>query len=181
MTANPEQLVELMTVPNEIEAGVIRAVLSAEGIDSWMHMAPGMSIGVLAATTFMPTTIKVRQDDLERANAALDKNREDSIDLDWNEVDVGQPEDPLAVRAAEAPRIGRRWRWSRPMVLTAFIVTIAYVGAIPATYHWVGSMAPIEFAVAAVVGLSFIPITLWVLALLVGRRRVGRADSDIFE
>ena len=39
--------------------------------------------------------VQVRRADLERARAALEKNTSDSVDLDWDEVDVGEREDHL--------------------------------------------------------------------------------------
>lgn len=95
-----EELVELTTTVNETEAGVLRAVLESEGIESWQHAADGASLGVFGASLLTPTRILVRKSQAVEARQRLDARREDSVDLDWNEVDVGEPADELARRIA---------------------------------------------------------------------------------
>lgn len=87
-----DELAELTTVHNEIEAGVIRAVLETEGVESWSWAAPGIGLGAFGASMGNPTTVVVRKSDLEFARDVMNRNRQDSVDIDWNQVDVGQPD-----------------------------------------------------------------------------------------
>lgn len=93
-----DDLVPLTTAPNEPHAGLIRAVLEQEGIESWQHAGDGAALGIFGAALINPTSVMVRREDIDRAQAVLDRRREDSIDIDWAEVDVGEPEDELAAR-----------------------------------------------------------------------------------
>lgn len=88
-----DELVELATVHNEIEAGVIRAVLEAAGVESWQWAAPGIALGAFGASMGNPTVVVVRKSDLAAAREVMDRNRQDSVDIDWDEIDVGKPED----------------------------------------------------------------------------------------
>jgi len=101
--AHPE-LADLTTRPNELDAGLVRAVLSEAGIEAWLHTAPGALLGAFGTLTFVPTIVRVRESDLERAQQVLDRNRQDSVDLDWDEVDVGEPADDLAAAIAATDR-----------------------------------------------------------------------------
>ena len=100
MAAAPDDLVELTTRPNELDAAIIRQVLTDAGIESWQRMADGARLGMFGASNFNPTTVLVERGKLEAAAAALDRNKSDSVDLDWTEVDVGEPEDEIAKRIA---------------------------------------------------------------------------------
>ncbi|MBL8746613.1 MAG: hypothetical protein JNK58_09695 [Phycisphaerae bacterium] len=98
-----QELVELTTAPTESHAGIIRSVLTDAGIESWTQKAPGIDYFGLGTLGFSVTTITVRAEDAERARAALDANRQDSVDLDWSDVNVGEPEDEVAARIAARP------------------------------------------------------------------------------
>lgn len=116
MAAAPDDLVELTTRPNELDAAIIRQVLTDAGIESWQRMADGARLGMFGASNFNPTTVLVERGKLEAAAAALDRNKSDSVDLDWTEVDVGKPEDEMASRIASRADAGvtitakRRWK-----------------------------------------------------------------------
>lgn len=100
-------LIELTTVPNEAEAGIIQSVLADAGIESWTQKAPGFDGFGLGTLGFSLTTITIRAGDAERARAALDTNRQDSVDIDWSEVNVGEPEDESVARIAAEPEVER--------------------------------------------------------------------------
>lgn len=126
------RLVTLTTAPNEGAAGVIRATLEAEGIPTWQHTDP-VYLGIWGAAGFHPTAVRVRESDLDRARAALENARRDSVDIDWSEVDVGEPEDAIAARIAARPEPHvpvRRFRPGPILVWTIVLVfSLLYGGA----------------------------------------------------
>ncbi|MBC8116449.1 MAG: DUF2007 domain-containing protein [Candidatus Saccharimonas sp.] len=79
----------LAKFPNEIEASVIANVLEEEGITaaltdvntaSFLIGAPGM------------VSVMIRREDADRARQILDEMRRTESDIDWENVDVGEPE-----------------------------------------------------------------------------------------
>jgi Putative prokaryotic signal transducing protein len=98
----PNDLVTLTTAANEFEAGAIVAVLEEAGIDA-VAFGGSQMMGI----TDLPglrVQVQVRRADLERAEAALKQNVADSIDLDWNEVDLGAVEDDVPIAHPHADR-----------------------------------------------------------------------------
>ena len=141
-------LAELMTAANEGEAGIVRAALQAEGIPTWQHTADTALLGIFGASGMHATTVRVRSADLQRARELLDRVRQDSVDLDWNEVDVGQPEDALAARIAArdrefgdsaAPGYGRA-------MLPPSLVWLGIVLAALILTGWLGGLIVLVFA-----------------------------------
>lgn len=145
MDHHPETLAELTTAANEGEAAVIRATLSAQGIESWQHTANSVMLGVWGASGFNPTTVRVRESDLPRAREALDSARRDSIDLDWNEVDVGEPEDALASRIAARGR-NHAGASSGGVSRSLLLVWLGVILALYALTGLFGAIVAIEFA-----------------------------------
>jgi hypothetical protein len=97
--ADPDDLVTLTTKPTEFEANLAVVVLAEAGIKAFAF-AESASILELGRT-ITPVPIQVRRADLERAREALKQSVADSVDLDWDSVDVGEREDnlPLTVRS----------------------------------------------------------------------------------
>lgn len=142
--AERQTLTELMTAANESEAAIVRATLQAEGIPTWQFAAGTALLGASGASGMNPATIQVRTHDMERAREALDRVREDSVELDWNEVDVGQPEDALAARIAQG-EFGdgpSRWQGALPRAL----VWIAIVAALLLLTGPLGALIGLIFA-----------------------------------
>jgi hypothetical protein len=106
MDGEPREPVILRTAPNEFQAGIIVAQLEEAGIEATTSVGDSASLGVFGASGIAPTHVWVRPDLLDAAEAALEARREASIDLDWSEVDVGEPDpdDRLAVRIARGDR-----------------------------------------------------------------------------
>jgi hypothetical protein len=103
LETNPDELVTLVTKPTEFEAHAIVAVLEDAGIEA---VAFGAMRAVLPLSEKLtPVPVQVRARDLERAREALKQNQEDSVDVDWNEVDVGERVDdlPLTQRKGMPP------------------------------------------------------------------------------
>ncbi len=95
-TQNPENLVTVTSTPTEFEAHTIVAVLREEGIEAFAFGTFGGSLPLGGVFTSVP--VQVRQSDLQRARLALRQNVADSVDLDWDEVDVGERKDELPLR-----------------------------------------------------------------------------------
>lgn len=95
-----DSLVAIRTVPNEMQAGIVQAVLADAGIESWTRKADGFDYFGLGTIAAAVTAVTVRAADVDRVEAALAANREDSVDIDWAEVDVGEAEDDVARRIA---------------------------------------------------------------------------------
>ena len=91
--SDPDALETLRTVSSEFEAHTLVAVLREEGIEAHAFGARHASLPL--GQRHFAVTVHVRRADLERARAALEKNATDSVDLDWDEVDVGEREDDL--------------------------------------------------------------------------------------
>lgn len=109
---DPNKMVEVRRVVNEFEAGIIVALLQDAGIQSRVVDFDGASRGIFGAASFFPRSVLVRRGDAARADEVLTRRREESVDLDWDEVDVGDPADGLARRIAAGdhrfPRMPRR-------------------------------------------------------------------------
>jgi hypothetical protein len=90
MPAHPEHIERLTSTPTEMEAGIIVAALEEEGIKSTMT---GVNTAEFRVAVPEWVEVLVAREDLARANAVLDRLREDRADIDWDTIDVGPPED----------------------------------------------------------------------------------------
>lgn len=155
LTDPAEQLVELTTRPNELDAGLIVEVLRSAGIFAVTRVAGSGTLGVFGASTFNPTRVMVREADATAAAAVLAENKQASVDIDWAEVDVGEPQDEIARELAardtfeESPR--ERWRrsvvrWAIPL---AAMIAAAALGAFfgPALMMSAMALVAVVFAV----------------------------------
>jgi hypothetical protein len=115
---DPDALVSLTTAFNYFEAETIAAALRAEDIPVYVESIVGTTLGYAAPALGDAIHVRVRHRDVELARRLLDRNRSDSVDLDWSEVDVGEPEDPL-VHAR--PRL-RASKWAKPALLWLVVV-----------------------------------------------------------
>jgi hypothetical protein len=87
---DPDDLVTVTSAATEFEAGAIVAVLEEAGIRAFAFGAVQATNPFNANASGVP--VQVRQGDFDAAQAALTRNVQDSIDLDWDEVDVGSGE-----------------------------------------------------------------------------------------
>jgi hypothetical protein len=87
---HPEHVVPVYSAPNELEAGVFVAALEEAGIKSTMS---GTYTAGFRAEAPGQVQILVAQEDLARAQEVIRKGEEDEEDVDWSQVDVGEPED----------------------------------------------------------------------------------------
>lgn len=146
---DPADLVELRRCANEFQAGIIHAILEDAGIRSTVGTTEKTLPGVFGLSGFREAVVMVRAEDLDRARATLDARREESVDLDWSEINVGEPADPLARRIAEGERERTGWwrgGWKASvvliviaMVMMPFSADIAWVIALAAIIAGAGS------------------------------------------
>ena len=96
--ARPDDLVTLVVKSNEFAAGAVVAVLTEAGIDAIAFPAVNSLLPMNDRLAGVP--VQVRRSDLQRAQRALNQNVADSVDLDWDSVDIGQRLDnvPLSSR-----------------------------------------------------------------------------------
>lgn len=113
MSGGAKKLVEIRRVVNEFEARILASQLEGEGIESRVVGVDG-PLDVIGATGVYPRSVMVWADDVERAERVLEMHREASVDIDWDEVDVGDPADGLARQIAaddrRVSRLPRSWR-----------------------------------------------------------------------
>jgi Putative prokaryotic signal transducing protein len=89
MHDDPENVVRLIGVRHEAEAGILVAALAERGIRA---VSSGSYTSGFRAEAPGDVSVLVEEMDLERAKAALKEIQEQSADIDWSQVDVGEPE-----------------------------------------------------------------------------------------
>jgi len=87
---HPEHVVVVATAENELEAGVMVAALEEEGIKSSMS---GAATADFRVGIPVDVQILVAKEDLARAQEVIRLGEENKEDVDWSQVDVGEPED----------------------------------------------------------------------------------------
>lgn len=87
---DPDILVDLTTARTAFEAEAIANALESQGIPARAFTLAGSMLQWDIAGT-QPMRVQVRRGDLERARAALHDTRQDSVDIDWSEIDTGDP------------------------------------------------------------------------------------------
>jgi hypothetical protein len=90
MTEHPEHIALLTSTPLEMEAGIIVGALEENGIKATMA---GQTTAGFRAEAPGWVQVLVAEEDLESAKEVLVKLREESDEIDWSQVDVGEPED----------------------------------------------------------------------------------------
>jgi hypothetical protein len=127
MGDDPDILVTLTTARTEFEGSNIVAALEARGIPARVYGLAGTALGWEIASTD-PICVVVRRADLAAARAALSLARDESVDIDWNDVDVGEPVDETVHRGSEAPAEspGAQLRW---LVVVALVLVLLAVSA----------------------------------------------------
>ena len=115
---DPGELATLTTTRHAFEAHVIVAVLQDAGIHARAFDAIQSSLPL--GGSFMRVPVQVRRVDLAKAKEALKNNISDSVDLDWEQVDVGERDDRL-------PLTTRRGMPLAAKIATAATVTVLFV------------------------------------------------------
>lgn len=121
MPVDPLGLVPVASFRTEWQAEALAAALTERGVKAVCH--GGMLGGWRAETPAMVQVMVARQDQA-RARELLAEVRSESVDIDWDEVDVGTPAEPESVRVRPA---GPQPRISAAVVLLIFTVIAAVV------------------------------------------------------
>ena len=82
-----DSLVTLRSCHSTFEAHSIAAVLDEHDIECVVFDAIDSALGLPGANP--PIQVQVRMRDLDRASRAIENTQADSVDIDWDEVDVG--------------------------------------------------------------------------------------------
>ncbi len=83
-----QDLVTLMTVPSEFEANLLAIVLKDNGIEAFVFASSASGIGVPFSGGTIGIPLQVREDDIDKATQILAANKQDSIDIDWDELEL---------------------------------------------------------------------------------------------
>ena len=102
MGTDPDILVDLTTCRNSFEAQIIAEALKAQGIPAHAFDIAGTTLQWDVAVS-QPIRVAVRRADLETAKAILRAVKAESVDLDWSEVQTGDPT-PVTPEEVEAAR-----------------------------------------------------------------------------
>ena len=89
MTTEPNHPEVLTSVRNDLEAMPLLAALANLGIEA---TKTGSFTADFRAEAPGEVRIVVKQQDLARAKEALKEIGEDNAEIDWSQVDVGEPE-----------------------------------------------------------------------------------------
>ena len=109
----------LTTAETEFEAEAKAEALRARGVEARvMRNAPSWTGHASISPTARGASIFVLRDDLERARTILKQVVADSVDIEWDEVDVGEREDDLPLH-----EVGRM----PPLAKVSFVVALAIV------------------------------------------------------
>lgn len=130
-TSDPDNpLVQAIMAESEFAAQTKAAVLEDEGIETYVFAAERSWTGGLSLDPLQNgVPVWVRQSDLERAKHILAQRIADSVDLDWDEVDVGEPE-------GELPDAPASVNFSRLIAILGWIAGVAIVLLAIAAVSW---------------------------------------------
>ena len=90
MSVDSKSLLELVSVPTEIEAAVIVAALERNGIQA---VAAGALTSGFRAEAPGEVQVLVKRSDADRAEHVLRESQSQDTPIDWSQVDVGEPEE----------------------------------------------------------------------------------------
>lgn len=132
---DPDQLVEVAVAVSEFEGAVIANVLQAEGIEARVFTSTETILGASLLTAGSAgVRVMTRAADADRARAALDQNHRDSVDLDWDTVDVGES-------TSRSPEDADPARLRRSLGILAFALLALVVLGVAAA-AWLGRTVP---------------------------------------
>lgn len=90
MVDDPHSPTVVASVPSDVEAGTLVSVLDSHGIEA--RATGGFTAGFRAEA---PGTVQVivRREDEPQARAVLAEIQQQKAQIDWSQVDVGDPEE----------------------------------------------------------------------------------------
>jgi hypothetical protein len=125
-----EDLAVVVTTESEFEAQTKAEAIRARGIEAAVTCnAPSWTGQMPISPTARGASVLVHREDLERARSLLNQVISDSVDIDWDEVDVGQREDDLPLHKVNS---------MPPLAKVSFAVAAAlFLGSWVAILIWV--------------------------------------------
>ncbi|MEO1585310.1 MAG: hypothetical protein AAFR96_12170 [Planctomycetota bacterium] len=100
MPNSPDTLIPIADAPGHAAAHAMASALRDAGIAAFVFDTAKTTLQWEAPLVIAPYKVHVRQGDADEARLVLADNRQDSVDIDWNEIDVGDPEDATSARIA---------------------------------------------------------------------------------
>jgi hypothetical protein len=123
---NAQDLALVATAESEFEAEAKAEVLRARGLKAMVAgNAPSWTGFLSISPTARGASVLVHRGDLERATDLLKQVIADSVDIDWDEVDVGEREDDVPLRKVNRMPI---------LAMASFAVAVAIIGV---TVLWI--------------------------------------------
>ncbi|MEL7484231.1 MAG: hypothetical protein AAFN41_07735 [Planctomycetota bacterium] len=126
MAKTPDTLIPVADAPGHAAAHAMASALRDAGLQAFVFDTARTTLQWDAPAIIAPYQVHVRRADAEQAASILRDNRDESVDIDWNEVDVGEPEDATAAKLASqhtAPWLENERASRHPMRDAAFAVT----------------------------------------------------------
>lgn len=129
--ASPQELVPVTDTAGPGEAHVIASMLRESGVEAFVFDTAAQTLQWEAPRIINPYLVHVKREDLDRARELIRSSREDSVDLDWDEVDVGvAPDETIAGINSRPERAEIRpavWKFITP---TNFFLAVLAFAAI---------------------------------------------------
>lgn len=146
---DPGTLTDITNCGSAIEAELLAQFLTENGVFAHASTIVGATNPWELGST-VPFRISVRREDFARAEELIREFRsrkQDPVEVDWDEVDVGEPEEDVALpAAAESKQRHHRWKWMRRIGLLAIVfAALAWSGFLAAVIFFF--VVVIEFAV----------------------------------
>ncbi|MBN4082725.1 hypothetical protein JYS44_00655 [Phycisphaeraceae bacterium AH-315-B13] len=91
--ASPHNLEPAIDAASPAEAHLIASMLHEQGIEAFVFDIAARTLLWDAPSLINPYMVHVQRQDIERAKSFIRTNRDDSVDLDWDEIDVGEMND----------------------------------------------------------------------------------------
>jgi len=88
-----DHLVTVRVCDSAFEAHALAAVLHDAEIEAWVFDTV-TCVAMTGMTSGVPLQVRAR--DIDRAKSTLEQRIADSVDIDWDEVDVGEPDESEA-------------------------------------------------------------------------------------
>ena len=121
-----DRLETLLVATSEFAANAIVVVLADAGIEAraFGTIQGGLGFPLGHHAFGWGTPVQVRASDLESARHALDQARRDSVDIDWDSVELGEPEGSPAPLRTGMP-IPARLAFSVTVLMVLVLMAVA--------------------------------------------------------
>lgn len=152
----PARLKTLLSVPNEWEAAAVVGALAEEGVPA---KAVGAATAGFRAEAPGEVAVLVAEEDVPRAQAILASVDLQATEVDWSQVDVGQPEETAGNKPNGAERVAASGRPLQFRLGTLFLVQTCLAVCLSI---WKGPSVLTLVAVLVTVFLLAVTGTVWI-------------------